>query len=68
MVSFHTIIAIAAEKDWEINSFNFNGAYLNRKLDPDEEIYMEFPPGYKPQGKNMILQLWKTLYSLKQAG
>jgi Reverse transcriptase (RNA-dependent DNA polymerase) len=68
MASFRTIIAIAAEKDWEIDSFDFNGAYLNGELDPDEEIYMEFPPGYKPWGKNTILRLQKTLYSLKQAG
>jgi Reverse transcriptase (RNA-dependent DNA polymerase) len=68
MASFCMIIAIAAEKDWEIDSFNFNSAYLNGKLDPDEEIYMEFSPGYKPQGKNMILLLRKTLYSLKQVG
>jgi Reverse transcriptase (RNA-dependent DNA polymerase) len=68
MASFCMIIAIAAEKDWEIDSFDFNGAYLNGELDPDEEIYMEFPPSYKPWGMNTILQLWKTLYGLKQAG
>jgi Reverse transcriptase (RNA-dependent DNA polymerase) len=67
MASFCTIITIATEKDWEINSFDFNSAYLNGKLDPDEEIYMEFPPGYKPQGMNTILRLRKTLCSLKQA-
>jgi Reverse transcriptase (RNA-dependent DNA polymerase) len=61
------IIAIATEKDWEIDWFDFNSAYLNGELDPDEEIYMEFPPSYKPQGMNTILWLQKTLYGLKQA-
>jgi hypothetical protein len=49
------IIMIAAKKDWEIDSFDFNGAYLNGKLDPDKDIYMQFPPGYRPQGKNTIM-------------
>jgi Reverse transcriptase (RNA-dependent DNA polymerase) len=55
MASFHAIITIAAKKNWEIDSFDFNSAYLNGELDPDEEIYMEFPPGYRPLGKNVIL-------------
>ena len=68
MASFCTIIMIAAQNDWDINSFNFDSTYLNRELDKNEEIYMEFPPGYEPQGKDTILRLNKTLYGLKQAG
>jgi len=48
--------------------FDFNGAYLNGKLDEHEEIYMQFPPGYDTPKENMVKQLHKSLYGLKQAG
>ncbi len=32
--------------NWNIESFDFNGAYLNGELDNNEEIYMYPPPGY----------------------
>ena len=31
--------------NWDIDVFNFHSAFLNGKLDADEEIYMELPPG-----------------------
>jgi hypothetical protein len=66
--SFYTILALAACFNWEINSFNFNGAYLNGKLDTDEEIYMQEPPSYEGQGVDVVKHLRKSLYRLKQAG
>jgi hypothetical protein len=54
--------------NWEIDSFDFNGAYLNGKLDADEEIYMQEPPGYEGQGVDSVKCLRKSLYGLKQAG
>jgi hypothetical protein len=45
--SIRLILAIAACKDWDIESFDFVRAYLNRELDDNEEIYMQSPPGYK---------------------
>ena len=68
LASFCTILAIAAKSDWEIKSFDFNGVYLNGKLDEHEEIYMQFPPGYDTQKENMVKWLHKLLYGLKQAG
>ena len=68
LASFRAIIALAAQHGWDIDSFDFNSAYLNGELDEHEEIYMQFPPGYKPQGDNTILRLRKTIYGLKQAG
>jgi hypothetical protein len=65
--SFRTILALAARFNWEIDSFNFNGAYLNSKLDADEEIYMQEPPGYEGQGVDSVKRLRKLLYRLKQA-
>jgi hypothetical protein len=61
-------LALAAHFNWEINSFNFNGAYLNGKLDADKEIYMQEPPGYEGQGVDSVKHLRKLLYRLKQAG
>ena len=66
--SFRTILTLAVRYDWEIESFNFNGAYLNGKLDENEEIYMQGPLGYKSQDKDTIKRLQKSLYGLKQAG
>jgi hypothetical protein len=59
---------LAAYFNWEIESFNFTGAYLNGKLDADKEIYMQPPPGYEGQGPNKVKRLRKSLYGLKQAG
>jgi hypothetical protein len=66
--SFRTILALAACYDWEIESFDFNGAYLNGELGEDEEIYMQGPPGYEGQDQDTVKRLRKSLYGLKQAG
>ena len=65
--SFRTILAIAARHDWEIESFDFNAAYLNGELDDNEEIYMHPPPGYDSD-PDIVKRLRKALYGLKQAG
>src|SRR6267142_4439955 len=65
--SFHLILAIAARYDWEIESFDFVGAYLNGELDNNEEIYMQSPPGYSNDAST-VKRLLKSLYRLKQAG
>jgi hypothetical protein len=51
LVSLHMILAYATHHDWEIESFNFNGMYLNRILTEDEEVYMQEPPTYETSGK-----------------
>jgi len=68
LASFHAILALAAHHNWEIESFNFNGAYLNGTLDEGEEIYMQLPPRYKGGAAGTVKQLHKSLYGLKQAG
>jgi len=67
LASFRLILAIAARLDWDIESFDFNGAYLNGELDKNEEIYMYSPPGYDSDGST-VKRLRKSLYGLKQAG
>ncbi len=68
MASIQLILALAVQQDWEIESFDFNGAYLNGELQDNEEIYMEPPPGYENIAPNCVKRLQKSLYSLKQAG
>jgi hypothetical protein len=67
LASFRTILAYAACNDWDIDTFDFNGAYLNGELSADEDIYMQSPPGYDNQGES-VKHLCKSLYGLKQAG
>ena len=45
LTSIRTLLAIAARNDWEIESFDFDGAYLNGELNADEVIYMQAPLG-----------------------
>ena len=67
LASFRLLLAIAVCHDWDIESFDFNGAYLNGQLDANEEIYMYSPPGYDSDGST-VKRLRKSLYGLKQAG
>ena len=66
--SIHVILAMVACNDWEIESFDFNGAYLNGTLNKNEEIYKCLPPGYEINYRDIVLKLLKSLYGLKQAG
>ena len=67
--SIRLILALAACHDWEVESFDFNGAYLNGELSDEEEIFMQEPPGYETkEGGPSIKRLLKSLYGLKQAG
>ena len=67
LASFRTILAIASRYNWDIDSFDFNGAYLNGELDENEEIYMYPAPGYDAN-PHSVKRLRKSLYGLKQAG
>ena len=67
LTSIRLILAIAARYDWDIESFDFVGAFLNGELDDNEEIYMQSPPGYDDD-PHSVKRLQKSLYGLKQAG
>src|SRR6266850_4334003 len=60
-------LVLATCNNWEIHTFDFNGAYLNGELNVNEDIFMQPPPGYESQGE-FIKHLHKSLYGLKQAG
>jgi hypothetical protein len=68
LASFHLILAIAAQNNWEVEAFDFNSAYLNGELNTDEEIYMQELLGYKTVTEDGVKKLLKALYGLKQAG
>jgi hypothetical protein len=64
--SIRALLAIAAEKDWEIYQFDINTAFLYGIIDTD--IYMEQPDGYIDKSKpNYVCKLKKSLYGTKQA-
>jgi len=60
------VIALAAQKKWQIHKMHVKYAFLNGFL--EEEIYVDQPNGYVQKGhEGKVLGLKKALYSLKQA-
>ena len=57
LASLQLILAIAACWDWDIDIFDFHSAFLNGKLDEDEVIFMELPPGFDKQGRDLVMKL-----------
>jgi hypothetical protein len=63
------LLVLAVSKDYEIHQMDIKTAFLGQDLSGDEQsIYMELPPGISrgPQ-EEVVLQLHKTLYGLKQS-
>ena len=58
--SFCTLLAITVCHNWDIQSFNFNGAYLNGELDENKEVYMYPAPGYDKE-LGLVKWLCKSL-------
>ncbi len=64
--SIRVLLAFAAQHNMEIHQMDVVTAFLNGNL--EEEIYMQQPEGYVVPGKeNLICQLKKSLYGLKQS-
>jgi len=66
LASLRLILAIATRQDWDIDVFDFHSAFLNSKLDDDEIIYMDLPPGIDKGGENVVARLRVALYGSKQ--
>jgi hypothetical protein len=67
MATIQTVLAMAAQNDWEIHQIDIKSAYLNATLRDD--IYtVRAPPGYlKLNDQGKVLKLLRSLYGLKQA-
>ena len=66
--SVRVLLAIVAERNYNLAQFDVQTAFLYGKL--DEEIFMEIPEGLSVKGssvKNIVCRLEKSLYGLKQA-
>ena len=66
LASLWLILAIAARHNWDIDVFDFHSTFLNSKLDDNEVIYMELPPGFDKQGRNLVACLCIAIYGSKQ--
>jgi hypothetical protein len=67
MPTICTILAMATQKDWEVQQVDIKSAYLHAEI--KEDIYMRAPPGYLKAGEEgKVLKLKRCLYGLKQAG
>lgn len=67
MKSFRATLALSQLLDLRVTQIDISSAFLHGEL--EEEIYMEYPPGYKPMdGGETCLKLQKGLYGLRQAG
>ena len=66
--TLRTLLALAAENDWELQGMDVKTAFLHSEL--AESIYMEIPAGLRPEGEyspRLVCRLVKTIYGLKQA-
>jgi hypothetical protein len=60
-------LSIAAHYGWKLHHIDIVGAFLNG--DMDTTVYMKQPPGMVNQGQeDLVCELLKSLYGLKQAG
>ena len=65
MVTIRLLISQAAQLKWLIFQMDVKSTFLNGV--PEEEVYLEQPPGYMKIGEDKkVLKLKKALYGLKQ--
>lgn len=65
MVSVRCFLSVAIAKGQELHQMDVNNVFLHG--DPDKEVYMTFPSGFKVPNSKKVCRLRKSLYVLKQA-
>ncbi|KAM1079184.1 hypothetical protein ACFX2B_013776 [Malus domestica] len=64
--TIRTLIALAAQKGWQLYQLDVKSAFLNGVL--EEEVYVDQPQGFEVKGsESKVYRLKKALYGLKQA-
>ncbi|KAI5348232.1 hypothetical protein L3X38_001119 [Prunus dulcis] len=63
--TIRTLIALAAQKGWQLYQLDVKSAFLNGIL--EEEVYVDQPEGFVVKGsERKVYKLHKALYGLKQ--
>ncbi|CAL1392261.1 unnamed protein product [Linum trigynum] len=66
MESIKLMLALAAQRGWEVHHMDVKSAFLNGEL--KEEVYVLQPPGFEVCGEeHKVLKLHKALYGLRQS-
>lgn len=64
--TIRTILALAAQSNWEVFQLDVKSAFLHGEL--EEDVYVKQPEGYIKKGEEeKVYKLKKALYGLKQA-